>query len=132
MLKDFPAAFQDLLSDERRVFAYLATVMADGTPQVTPVWFNTEGEYLLVNSARGRVKDRNMRKRPQVALAIADPNDPYRYVHVRGRVVSFTEEGAAEHIDALAKKYLDADQYPNARHDRVIYKIQVEKVSTRG
>ena len=132
MLKKFPEAFQDLLKDETRAFAYLATVMADGSPQVTPVWFNTDGEYLLVNSARGRVKDRNMRKRPQVALAIADPKNPYRYVQVRGVVVDFIEQGAAEHIDALAKKYTGADRYANARDDRVIYKIKIQKVNTMG
>jgi PPOX class probable F420-dependent enzyme len=132
MLKEFPDAFQDLLEDETRAFAYLATVMADGSPQVTPVWFNTDDEYLLVNSARGRVKDRNMRKRPQVALAIADPKNPYRYAQVRGTVVDFTEQMAAEHIDALAKKYTGADQYANARDDRVMYKIKIEKVSVMG
>ena len=80
MLKEVPENFLDLLADETRAFAYLATVMKDGSPQVTPVWFNTDGEYILVNSAKGRVKDRNMRKRPQVALAIADPKNPYRYM----------------------------------------------------
>jgi PPOX class probable F420-dependent enzyme len=132
MLKEVPKGFEDLLADKTRAFAYLATAMKDGSPQVTPVWFNTEGEYILVNSAKGRVKDRNMRQRPQVALAIADPNDPYRYVSVRGRVVEITEQGAAEHIDALAKKYTGVDQYPGARDDRVIYKIEPEKVSVRG
>jgi hypothetical protein len=132
MLNNFPAGFQDLLTDEARAFAYLATVMANGTPQVTPVWFNTDGEYLQVNSARGRVKDRNMRQRPQVALAIADPKNPYRYVQVRGTVVEILEQGAAEHIDALAKKYTGADRYANARDNRVIYKIKIEKTQTMG
>lgn len=132
MLKNFPAGFQDLLTDEARAFAYLATVMADGTPQVTPVWFDTDGEFLRVNSARGRVKDRNMRRHPQVALAIADPKNPYRYVQVRGTVVEILEQGAPEHIDALAKKYTGADRYPNARDDRVIYKIKIKKTQTMG
>ena len=132
MLNNFPAGFQDLLTDDARAFAYLATVMPDNTPQVTPVWFDTDGKYLRVNSARGRVKDRNMRKRPQVTLVIADPKNPYRYVQVRGTVIEFTQEGAAEHIDALAKKYTGADRYPNARDDRVINKIKIEKTQSMG
>ncbi len=132
MLKEVPENFLDLLADETRAFAYLATTMKDGSPQVTPVWFNTDGGYILVNSAKGRVKDTNMRKRPQVALAIADPKDPYRYMSVRGSVVETTEQGAAEHIDALAKKYSGVDLYPGPRDDRVIYKIRPEKINTRG
>jgi PPOX class probable F420-dependent enzyme len=132
MFKEIPENFQDLLVDETRAFVYLATTMKDGSPQVTPVWFNTDGEYILVNSAKGRVKDTNMRKRPQVALAIADPKDPYRYLSVRGAVVEITEEGAIAHIDALAKKYRGVDLYPGPRVDRVIYKIKPEKISTRG
>jgi PPOX class probable F420-dependent enzyme len=132
MLKEVPKGFLDLLADETRAFAYLATTMKDGSPQVTPVWFNTDGEYILVNSAKGRVKDHNMRKRPQAALAIADPKDPYRYLSVRGPVVEITEEGAAEHIDALAKKYRGVNRYPGPRDDRVIYKIKPEKINVRG
>jgi PPOX class probable F420-dependent enzyme len=132
MLKEVPKGFLDLLADETRAFAYLATTMKDGSPQVTPVWFNTDGEYILVNSAKGRVKDRNMRKRPQVALVIADPKDPYRYLSVRGTVVEITEEGAIAHIDILAKKYRGVDVYQGPRVDRVIYKIKPEKINTRG
>jgi len=132
MLKAIPESFHDLLADSGRAFAYLATVMADGTPQVTPVWFNTDGEYLLVNSAKGRVKDRNMRKRPNVALVIADPKNAYRYLQIRGKVVEITEEGARAHIDALAKKYTGSDQYQGPGEGRVIYKIKPEKVSTMG
>lgn len=132
MLKDVPENFLDLLADETRAFAYLATTMKDGSPQVTPVWFNTDGEYILVNSAKGRVKDTNMRKRPQVALAIADPKDPYRYLSVRGEVVDITEESAIAHIDTMAKKYRGVDLYPGPRVDRVIYKIKPEKIGTRG
>jgi len=132
MLKDIPEAYQDLLADETRAFAYLATLMKDGSPQLTPLWFNTDGEYILVNSAKGRVKDRNMRQRPSVALAISDPKNPYRYLSVRGEVVEITEEGAAAHIDALAKKYQGVGQYPGPRNDRVIYKIKPLKVITQG
>jgi len=132
MLKDIPEAYRDLLADETRAFAYLATLMKDGSPQVTPVWFNTDGEYILVNSAKGRVKDTNMRKRPSVAVVIADPKNPYRYLSVRGQVAEIKEEGAAAHIDALAKKYQGVNTYPGPRDDRVIYKIKPAKVNTRG
>jgi PPOX class probable F420-dependent enzyme len=94
-----PESHRDLLRDDIRAFVYLATQMADGSPQVTPVWFNTTGEYILVNSAKGRVKDKNMRRHPMVALCIQDPANPYRYVQVRGKVVEITEEDADAHID---------------------------------
>jgi PPOX class probable F420-dependent enzyme len=107
-----PKEFHDLLADETKSFVFLATSMADGSPQVTPVWFNTTGEYILINSAKGRTKDLNMRARPQVALAIADPKDPYRYIQIRGQVVAITEEGAREHINALSTKYTGNPVYP--------------------
>jgi PPOX class probable F420-dependent enzyme len=104
--------YRDLFEDEKRAFAFLGTIMDDGSPQVTPVWFNTDGEHILINSARGRVKNRNMRARPQVSLAIVDPQDPYRYVQVRGTVVEFNEEVGDEHINALAAKYISQQVYP--------------------
>lgn len=129
-----PESHQDLLTDEKHAYVYLATQMADGTPQVTPVWFNTAGNYILVNSARGRVKDKNMRKRPVVALCIQDPADPYRYLQLRGRVVEITEEGADAHIDALSGKYTGNFTYQNSQPGvkRVIYKILPEKVDAHG
>jgi PPOX class probable F420-dependent enzyme len=129
-MKSIPESHQDLLTNEKRAFVYLATIMKDGSPQVTPVWFDTDGEYILLNSAKGRLKDRNMRARPTVALCIADPNDPYRYLQIRGRVVEFTEDGAEDHIDALNFKYHGSRRYPNHRPDqpRVIYKVLPEKV----
>jgi PPOX class probable F420-dependent enzyme len=132
MLKEVPDKYQDLLADATRAFASLATTMKDGSPQVTPVWFNIEGEYILVNSSNGRVKDRNMRKRPKVALAIVDPKNPYRYMSVLGSVVEIKEEGAIAHIDALAKKYHGVDLYQGPRINRVIYKIKPEKIHTQG
>lgn len=129
-MKNIPESHQDLLADEKKAFVYLATLMKDGTPQVTPVWFSTEGDYLLINSAEGRIKDKNMRARPQVALVIADPANPYRYLQIRGRVVEYTLEGAEEHIDTLNLKYHGNPNYPNHRPEqhRVIYKILPEKV----
>ncbi len=126
----FPEKYRDLLDDKPKVFAYLATVMDDGSPQVTPVWFNSDDKYLLINTAVGRVKDRNMKARPRVALCIADPNDPYRYVQIRGKVVEFTTEGANEHIDTLAWKYRGIRKYDNYQPgmQRIIYKILPESI----
>ena len=111
---------------EKRAYANLATLMPDGSPQVTPVWVDYDGEFILVNSAAGRQKDRNMERDPRVALDITDPENPYRYLQVRGRVVEITEKGADEHIDKMAQKYLGEEKYPNRRPGEVrrIYKIQ--------
>ena len=122
--------WKDLL-DSKKVFAHLATLMADGTPQVTPVWFDYERGKIRVNSARGRVKVANMEKRPSVALSMIDPDNAYRYVQIRGRVTHVTEEGAAKHIDSLTKKYLGKDKYPFAKPGevRVIFEIEPTGVS---
>lgn len=129
-----PTSHQDLFSFEKRAFAHLATLMPDGSPQVTPVWFDFDGTHILINSARGRQKDRNMRRDPRVAVEIMDPDNPYRYVQIRGQVVEITEEGADEHIDRLAKKYLGVDRYPHRRPGevRVTYKILPVHVSVFG
>lgn len=132
MAATIPQQFQDLLT--KKAFAHLGTIMPDGSPQVTPVWFDFDGNHVRVNSAKGRVKDKNMRRNAQVALAIQDPENPYRYLGVRGRVVEITENGADAHIDSLAKKYLGQDRYPNRKPGeiRVIYRIRPERVSTMG
>ena len=129
-----PDTHLDLFADETRAFAFLATTMSDGSPQVTPVWFNTDGDDILINSAQGRVKDHNMRERPQVALAIVDPRSPYRYVSLRGRVVEINTEGGWAHIDALAKKYTGNEHFtPNSADEvRVIYRIRLERVHVSG
>ena len=129
-----PEAFRDLLADDCRAFAVLGTIMPDGAPQVTPVWFDSEGDLLRINTARGRVKERNLTARPQAALAILDPQNPYRYMQVRGRVVEVTERNAREHIDRLAHKYTGAERFENLRPGdvRVIFKIRPESVSTTG
>jgi PPOX class probable F420-dependent enzyme len=108
--------------------------MRDGRPQVSPVWCDFDGTCVRINSAKGRVKDRNMRRDPRVTLAIQDPDNPYRYLEVRGRVVNITEEGADAHIDSLAKKYLGVDKYPNRQPGeiRVIYTIQPEHAAVMG
>ena len=128
-MKIIPESHQDLLKDETKARAYLATTMKDGTPQLTPLWFNADGEYILVNSAKGRIKDKNMRARSYVALLISDPNDWYRYIEIRGPVVEITETGADEHIYKLNMKYLDGAQWTSRPGQvRVIYRIKPEKV----
>jgi len=130
MTATIPEQFRDLLS--KKAFASLATIMRDGSPQVTPVWFDYDGTHFRVNSAKGRVKDKNMRHNGMVALAILDPENPYRYMAVRGRVEEITEEGADNHIDSLAKKYMGQERYPYRKADevRVIYRIRPERIST--
>ncbi len=125
-----PEEFLDLIKDETKAFAFLATLMKDGSPQLTPVWFNTDGTHVVINSAVGRVKSRNMRRDGRVALVILDPKNPYRYVQIRGKVVEITTEGAREHIDILAKKYTGADHYTSFSPNevRVKYKILPENL----
>ncbi|HEY6336449.1 MAG TPA: PPOX class F420-dependent oxidoreductase [Alphaproteobacteria bacterium] len=128
-----PDKYLDLLR-QKKAFANLATVMPDGSPQVTPVWFDYERGVIRVNTAKGRVKARNMKEGSAVALAIMDPDNPYRHIQVRGRVKRLTEEGANKHIDALAKKYLGQDKYPYAQPGevRVIYEIEPMSASVMG
>ncbi len=119
---------------DTKALLYLGTQNKDGSPQVSPVWFGTNGDIIEVNSAKGRLKDLNMRARPQVSIAIVDPENAYRWVGIQGTVVEVTENGAEEHIDALANKYLGVDSYPNrqAGQVRVIYRIRADKVFTMG
>lgn len=127
-MKTIPTDYHDLLKEETKAFLYLATTMADGSPQVTPVWFSADDMHILVNTAKGRVKDRNMRARPQVALVIQDPKTPYRYLQIRGRVDGITEAGGDEHINALSLKYDGKPWKLVAGQTRVIYKILIEHV----
>lgn len=127
-----PDKYIDLF--QRKAFANLATLMPNGQPQVTPVWCDFDGRHVIVNSARGRAKDRNMRREPRVSLALMDPDNPYRYLEVRGRVVEITENGADEHINKMAKKYLDKDVYPFRQPGevRVMYRIEPEHITSMG
>jgi PPOX class probable F420-dependent enzyme len=115
----------DLLTDEAKAFACLATIMKDGSPQLTPIWFNVDGTHILINSAQGRVKDFNMRRNNHVALVILDPKDPYRYIQIRGMVTEITTQGAREHINQLSKKYTGREIYTGGPADeiRVTYRI---------
>ena len=130
MAAAIPDAYLDLFTT-KVAFAHLGTISADGGPQVTPVWFDYDGGKVRINSARGRAKDRNMERERRVALSIIDPENPYRHVAVRGRIVEITEEGASDHIDRLAKKYLGKDKYPFGRPGevRVTYVIEPTSVS---
>ena len=128
-----PPDYLDLLQ-QKKAFASLATLMPDGTPQVTPVWFDYTDGKIRVNSAKGRVKVRNMREGAPVALSILDPDNPYRYIQIRGRVEHVAEEGALAHIDSLAKKYLGKDKYPYAKPGevRVTFEIEPSAVQAQG
>jgi PPOX class probable F420-dependent enzyme len=132
-MKTIPEHFLDLM-EHKKAFANIATVMPDGSPQVTPVWFDYAGGRIRVNTARGRVKARNMTEGAKVALAIMDPDNAYRYIQVRGKVVKMTEAGADPHIDSLAKKYLGRDKYPFRQPGevRVIYEIEPFSVQAMG
>ena len=121
---NFPEQFLDLLDENSKALLYLATIMPDGSPQVTPVWFDIDGEHILINTNEGRVKDRNMKVRPKVAMTIQDPDDPYRYLGVRGEVVSYTTEGADEHINKLSLKYDNEPWTYRETQKRIIFKIK--------
>lgn len=127
-----PKEYLDLF--QKRAFANLVTLMPDGSPQVTPVWCDYDGDRVIVNTAKGRQKDRNMRRDPRVAMSLLDPDNPYRYLEVRGTVEEVTEEGALDHIDKMAKKYLNRDKYPFAQPGevRVLYKIKPIHTSFMG
>lgn len=128
-----PDKFLDLVKD-KKAFANLAIVLPDGSPHVTPVWFDYVNGVLRVNTAKGRVKARNMKAGAPVALAIMDPDNAYRYLQVRGRVKRMTEQGADAHIDSLAKKYLGQDKYPYRQPGEVrqIYEIDPIHTSVMG
>jgi len=123
-----PDSHKDLLEDEANALAYLATLMPDGTPQLTPLWFNSDGQYIVINSAKGRIKDRNMRARPSVAVVIQDRKIDTRYIQVRGVVGEITEDGALDHIDQLSMKYRKRHWKPVEGQTRVMYKILPESV----
>ena len=119
---------------KKKAFAHLVTLMPDGQPQSTPVWVDFDGRHVVINTAEGRQKDKNLQRDGRVALSITDPDNPYRYMEIRGKVVEITEEGADKSIDKLAKKYLGVDKYPYGQPGevRVIYKIKPEHTTVMG
>lgn len=132
MSQAIPDSHKDLL--EKAAFGSLGTLMKDGQPQVTPVWVDYDGKYVRINSAKGRVKDINMRRDPRVSISLQDPANPYRYLEIRGKVVEITENGADDHINKLSQKYLGKPVYPFRQPGevRVTYKIEPQKVSSMG
>jgi PPOX class probable F420-dependent enzyme len=130
--KIIPESHLELL--KKKAFAHLATLMPDGQPQVTPVWVDYDGRHVLINTAAGRQKDKNLERDGRVSLSILDPDNPYKYLEVRGHVVERTRTGAEEHIDAMAKKYLDKEKYPFRQPGevRVLFKIEPEHVTSMG
>ena len=120
----FPTDFLDLLKDETKALLYLATTMPDGSPQVTPVWFSIDGDDVLINTNEGRVKDKNMKARPQVAMVIQDPSEQDRYLGMRGEVLGYTKEGADEHINRLSLKYYNRPWTYQEGQRRIIYRVR--------
>lgn len=121
-----PKIVQGLLDGKN--FGFLATLMADGSPQVTPVWVDRENETILINTVKGRTKQRNMVRDPRVALAIVDWKKPYTWAQIRGRMVDQTSKNAGKHIDKLSKKYLGLKKYPWGDRKRMIVKVTPQKV----
>lgn len=132
MASAIPDKYVDLFG--KKSFANLATIMPNGSPQVTPVWIDYDGENVVFNTAVGRQKDKNLQADGRVSLALSDPDNPYRYLEVRGTVVERTLDGADAHIDKMAKKYMGVDVYPGRQPGevRVIYKIKPERTSSMG
>ncbi|MBT3336428.1 MAG: PPOX class F420-dependent oxidoreductase [Anaerolineae bacterium] len=126
---EIPEVYKDLFADETKAYLFLATIMPDGTPQVTPVWFNADEDHILVNTAAGRVKDKNMQERPHVAVVIQDPCDPYRFMQIRGKIAERTTQGADAHINKLSQKYRGKDWDIPGNETRVIFKIKPAKIS---
>jgi PPOX class probable F420-dependent enzyme len=133
MASKVPAKYMDLLTD-KVAFASLATVMPDGSPQVTPLWFQYKDGGIVINTAVGRRKARNLDSNPKVALAIIDPTNPYRYLQIRGRVTRSTKDGADANIDSLAQRYLGQDKYPfrEPGEVRIMYQIAIDSCHGNG
>ncbi|MGH2538117.1 MAG: PPOX class F420-dependent oxidoreductase [Candidatus Promineifilaceae bacterium] len=138
MTTEIPADFADLIDGP--VVVGLTTLMRDGTPQTTPVWCNRDNGYVLINSAVGRQKVRNMKRDPRVTILAVDPDNPYRYLEIRGEVVETTLEGALEHINELARLYRRVPEYygyaapaeRRQKEQRIMFKIRPERVNTFG
>jgi PPOX class probable F420-dependent enzyme len=126
-MSTIPAEYRDLF--EKRSFAFVATLLPDGSPHITPTWVDADGDRVLINTVIDNRKDRNVRADPRIALAIADPDNPYRYLSIRGEVVERREEGAREHLDSLAERYTGQPRYSGPGDDRVVLVVQPDHVS---
>lgn len=130
-MADIPETFHDLF--EKATFAHVTTMTPDGAPHTTPVWidYDDEANRLLVNTERGRRKERNVDADPTIAVSMTDPENPYRFLSVTGEVTEITTDGAREHIDVLAERYMGEDEYPNPiQTERVILRIRPDNVFT--
>lgn len=127
-MAEIPAEAVALLKGKN--FAHVATLMADGSPQVSPVWIDVDDGIVLFNTAEGRLKPENLRRDGRVAISVVDQENPYESLLIRGTVTELTHDGADEHIDSLAKRYMGVDEYPMRQpgEKRVIVKIEPEKV----
>jgi PPOX class probable F420-dependent enzyme len=128
-----PSAYHDLF--EKATFAHVTTMTPDGTPHTTPVWigYDEADDRLLVNTERGRRKAQNVAENPSVSVSMTDPENPYRFLSVTGEVTEVTTDGAREHIDELANRYMGEDEYPNPiQTERIILRIRPDEVLTDG
>lgn len=128
-----PEAYRDVLENPQS-FAHWATVGPDGSPQVNPVWFEFDGEQIVISQTKTRQKYRNVRRDPRVALSILDPDNPYRYLEVRGEVVEISDDDGNAFINKMAKKYIGQDEYPWDRpeDERVVVRIQPRRTTAMG
>lgn len=129
MSKSIPSGFRDLF--QKRAYASLGTLRPDGSPQVTPVWCDVEGDCVLINTAKDRHQDKNIRHDARVGVIITDPENPYRYLEIRGRAVEVTGRDVVAHLDAMAKKYLGIESYiwKQPGEIRVLYRIEAERIN---
>jgi PPOX class probable F420-dependent enzyme len=130
MSKSIPAEYRDLFS--KRAYASLGTLRSDGSPQVTPVWCDVDGDRVIVNTAKDRHQDKNIRHDCRVAVIIIDPGNPYRYLEIRGRAVEVHDRDAGRHLDQMAGKYLGSGTYTYRRPGevRIIYEIEADRINT--
>lgn len=128
-MSEIPQSARDIIA--KKAFASVATLNEDGSPQVTTVWIDADPEHVVFNTAAGRLKANNLERDPRVSIAIPDPDNPYEQVTVQGRVAEITTDGADDHIDSLAKKYMDEDEYPFRQpgEQRLIVRVEPQKLS---
>ena len=127
-MASIPTEYRDLF--DKRSFAFVATLLPDGSPHVTPTWVDLDDDHVLVNTVLDNRKDKNVRQDPRIAMAIADPENPYRYLSIRGEVIERREEGARDHLDGLAERYTGQPKYPGpSGQQRVVFVIRPDDVS---
>lgn len=129
MLSKISEELKYLLDDKTRAYAFLSTIMRDGSPQLTPIWFNLENGNVVFNSAKGRTKDKNLRRNPKMALVIMDLDKPLDYIQIRGEIAEISEEGALEHINTLAQKYQGKNWDTPTGQIRVKYIVRPTSIS---